>query len=541
MLSHLVEKRILGFDWDEREVRVVHASIRKQRCHVLSVQSFAIPQDVNPGDSESFGRLIREFLDRERITTRHAVVDVPRDQATVKLLKGLPPARPEDLPGVIAMQFERELPFPASQASIDYAGPVTDPKRGTQTALAAAVREEVLNDYVAIFRAAGLKLEHVGLRPNANRIAVNAVVDPGRHERVLFVDVGPAFTEIDVICDGHLVFTRAASVHVPKEIPSEPPPEAAEPSTLDLDQPVRLSAALGSGVGERSGVVNALVVEVVRSIEAFRSDDPEAPPSHVVIGGGTGVEEALADALHDRLDMTTELFNPALHLGWDAERGAAAGGFAAALGLVLGRVAAGEARLDFMHPKRVVTATEQQLKKLPLVGAAAAVVLIGLGVAYWTLVVPQQRILDQYDEQIAAAQENRRDMENLRKLIKNVEQTEADQIVWLDELYDALSCLPGDDQLVLRSIEMRQKDRYIGLAARADSRETLTDAVDDLQVFRVPGVKRQHFQARLRTTRTVADRYPADGKIDVTVVGRRARPDLGEPSGDETDRNHRGG
>lgn len=527
MLPRLVEKRILAIDWDHRDVRVVHAALRKRGPQVLSVQSLAVPAEVSPGNTAEFGRLIRDFLDQEGISTRDAVVDIPRDQAVVKMLKGLPPASPQDLPGLIAMRFERELSFPASQAAIDYTESARDEQTGAYNVLVSAVQIDVLDDYRAICEAAGLTLKRVGLRPFANCVSVNAVLDGARHQRILFVDVAPALTEIDVIHDGRLVFTRAASVHVPENLSSLPPPvPMAESSTLDLDEPVVLPGATAEGPTDLDQVVRALVVEVTRSIEAYRADDPGATVNHVVIGGASGVEEALADALRDRFDVTTELFNPAARLGWDADRGAAASGFAAALGLALGQTGEDLLQFDFLHPKRTVSTTEKQLKKLPMVAAVVLVFMLAGAVAYVRAIKPDRDRLKALEDQNDAYAGQIRDFEKFHKLIAQVDAFEEEQVIWIDELNDVLALLPDNQEMVLENIDLRQKDQLIKLKMNLKDRELGTQIVDDLEAFRVEGHENKYFEADLGSTQTGRGDYPVSGSIDVNIVGKRPRPDL---------------
>ena len=53
-----------------------------------------------------------------------------------------------------------------------------------------------------------------------------------------------------------------------------------------------------------------------------------------MIGGDVGIEERLAEAIQARLNITTELYNPATTFGWEPDEGAAASAFSATLGLV---------------------------------------------------------------------------------------------------------------------------------------------------------------------------------------------------------------
>jgi Tfp pilus assembly protein PilN len=274
-------------------------------------------------------------------------------------------------------------------------------------------------------------------------------------------------------------------------------------------------------------VVKSLLVEVTRSIEAYRADDREGSITHAVIGGATGVEESLAHAMKDRFGFSTELFNPAAVCGWDPDRGAAASGFAAALGLVLGQVVASAQRFDFLHPKRVVTAAEVQLKKLPLVAAVVVLFLLSGVVGYFRVVKPQRDRLAAVEQEIEDAEREIAATKKFVKRIKQVEENEEAQLVWLDELHDLLSLLPSNEELVLESIDMSQEDGEVVLKAKATSREVLTETVNELKEYRLAGSDEPYYSASLGSTREeTRGQYLWKGPITVRVVGSRPRPDF---------------
>ena len=195
---------------------------------------------------------------------------------------------------------------------------------------------ELLEQYEATFTAAGLKLERIGLRPYASKVAVCELLKHAMPECVLFIDVRPTFMEIDVLRQGALTFSRSASVVIPEG--------AGDTTMFSLRQPETTSestfsiAAGLSGASEDAGtpsVTESLLLEVTRSIEAYRSNESGVQVDHVVIGGDVGIEEALSDAIQSRLKVTTELYNPASSFGWEPDEGAGASAFAASLGLVL--------------------------------------------------------------------------------------------------------------------------------------------------------------------------------------------------------------
>ena len=194
-------------------------------------------------------------------------------------------------------------------------------------------------------------------------------------ERVLFIDVHPLLTEIGVLRDGSLAFSRAASVLIPEPgsvhgVSEEAAGGSPRLSMRRLRRACRTAATPGvalRGEGRVSAatadVIQSLLVELNRSIEAYRVNDAGVQLDHAVIAGDTGLEESLGEAISKRLGIPSEPYNPASTFGWEPEEGPGACGFAGALGLVLGEADTSGAQFDFLHPKRVVSVAQDACGK----------------------------------------------------------------------------------------------------------------------------------------------------------------------------------
>jgi type IV pilus assembly protein PilM len=491
-------------DWDPRTLRVVHASLSKRGARVEKILSAAIPPEVDTNNPEQMGGHIRTVLEQEGISTRFAVVDIPRDQAILSTLK-LPCGVPDELPGMVEIQIAKELPFPVNDAAIDFVLPPEAGEEATSDVRVAAVRREVLEQYESTVAAAGLKLDRVGLRPFANKVAICDLLREDLPERVLFVDVRPALTEIDVMRSGQLAFSRAASVHIPKH----------------LEEPRRLSIVrdedplLGDDdeddetVSGADGAVKALVLEVMRSLEAYRASDPGAQMDCVIVGGDFGIERRLADTIGRRLDIPARLYNPAPSFGWGEEEGTPASAYAATVGLVLGHGADPMAHFDFLHPKKTVSQAQQKLKKAPMVAAVIALFAIAGVVAAERMTAPDRAVLADIEAQIAELEDPERVRENTRflKVMEAVRSFEEDQRVWIDVLYDLVEALPSNKELVTTEISMRQKDDLVILKIKGKRRDTGTNVVDALNRYVPKGGSKPMFKATIH-----GDKKPADGE-----------------------------
>ncbi len=522
MLGTLVDKPILAVDWDVRTLRIVHARVSKSSADIEQVLSIAIPSDVDRDDPESMGKFVRAALTKAGITTKRVLFDVSRDHANIYTLM-LPPATLNDLAGMVQMQIPRELPFPVEQAAIDFA--VSPELEGdNRRVLVAAVQRETLKHFTDVFEHAGLKLERVGLRPNANQFAVNEMLEPTQPDYVLFVDVGPVTTEITVLRRGQLVFSRAAAVVVPDAF-DQPVAEPVEPMPGDGEPELRLATA-PTPESTLAGVVRELTIEVTRSIEAYRATDPEAHVDHIVIGGSCDVEDALSEAIQRQYSISTQPYNPAKCFGWSADEGAEAGAFASTLGMVLGQFKPDELKFNLIDPKKQVSVAQQRMRRAPVAVVTGVAAVAAVVVCYVNFVRPLHVENKELARQKAELRGERDSHDEFKKLVRILDDYEDNRVVWLDELHDVLSAgvLADNKSIVFNQINMSKRRERITLPFRAVAGAVPNDAVKDLENVKAGEDGHLKYDAVLGPTSTKAgEKYPLMGTLNVGLLGNEKK------------------
>ncbi|MCC7290908.1 MAG: pilus assembly protein PilM [Phycisphaerales bacterium] len=491
------KRRIVCLEWDGRSLRVVEATVSRKGASLEKVVSLLIPAEVDLADASAMGQWIRRALEEQGISAKLAVVDVPRNQAILTTLN-LPTVVERELPGMVEFQIAKELPFPVSEAVVDFAVPNNVTEK-TAPVLVAAVRNEVVEHLKSVVTHAGLKVERVGLRPFASKTAVCRLLGETMPERVLFVDVGPTLTEIDVITADSVPFSRAADVLVPGD--------AGEPRTIKLgptgEPPETTGDALTLPLFSVEAVVESLVLEVTRSVEAYRARERGQRISHAIIAGSMGIEEALQEALQHRFDFTVEVYNPASTFGWSAEEGASACGFASVFGLVLSHDADPSRHFDFLHPKKTVTQTEVRLRKAPRLIGWAAAIIVTLMMGYWTTIRDDLETKAKLQKQIDEMLADRDEKEQFIKLVKQVKDFDDQQVRWLDEFGALVMQFPGNQEFVLNEVRMEGADRKILADARFPEKGELGwelphELKHKLESLIRPGATRPHYEVDLQ-------------------------------------------
>jgi len=537
-------KRVVVVDWDTRNLRVVHARVQPRALKIERVLAARIPPEVDPADPQQMGTHLQRVLQQEGITTRYAIADVPRDQVVLNTLH-LPVVAPEELPGMVQIQIAKELSFPVSEAVVDFTLGPRAADGNTTDVLVAAVRTEVVRQWEATFEAAGLKLLRLGLRPHASKVAICRMLSATLPQRVVFIDVRPTFTEVDVLKEGHLVFSRAASVMVP-----EAGADAGGLTVVGADEDESrsprggLTLNLGGGPSAFSteSAVSALVVELTRSLEAYRARDPGARIDHVVIGGDTGIEERLGEVIGEKLGIPTELYNPASTFGWEPDEGAAASGFSAGLGLVLCQSEPEGLHYDFLHPRRMVSQTREKLRKAPLVGAVVVLFVASAVVFSYESTAADRKLLADKDKRISELKSVEDEYDDFLNLTGLVQAFDTQQFVWVDLLQELLSVLPSNEEMVLEAVEMshdkkdwRKDTRAEGrivLKTRTKNRDTALQVIDALEAYRRQGQARALFKVSMGTqSEKKGEAYGFSQDLTVQLLSGALPPGKGPSEG----------
>ncbi|MCK6455337.1 MAG: pilus assembly protein PilM [Phycisphaerae bacterium] len=438
----------MAIDWDAQSLRVLHFRARNGRVEILKALSIPLPAGLRLDDAESLGAFLRQALAQAGIRDRRAVIDIPRDQVVLNTLT-VPPSTLDELPALVHFQVVKELPFAADQATLDFAVRGEFDAKSPCDVLVAAVRNEVLASYQRVATEAGLKLERIGLRPHANLVAFTSGSSIAKAARILAVDIGPQLTEINVICDGGLVFSRAATVRLPFGGVDD-----AGGETLDSRVQVHPGRALEANDEQSREAVAAVVVEVLRSIEAYRATEPSAGLERIIVAGATGIEDAVAEALHARFNVHAELYNPANALDVTPQRARVLRGFSAAIGLALGLGAVGPNQFNFLSPKKAVTRSAKQLRKAPAAVLVGAVAILAILVARRYALEPKlerirslQGAIAQLEKELKGHRQGKRQIDGVRALedrVKSIQKWLDEEQVWPAHLAALTRAFPSD-------------------------------------------------------------------------------------------------
>ena len=508
--------QVTALDVDGRTLRVVQTATRGGQPVVgrILAAPLNLASDADRADAALLGAAIAKALEALKFKPGPVVMGIPRAQVVLKTLLLPVIADVRDLASVVHLQIAKDLPFRLADAVIDFkvhrqiTPPVPKPAPGTEPipvpppkleVVAAVAKRDVVEFFVRTAEAAGLKLAGLGLLPYASVRCVEACEAAEGADAFTLVSLRPDEVGIEVIAGQSLLFSRGAALRLPTETDAKT---------------------------EAESFVNAVTIEVVRSLHSFAGQGTSAEPRKLLVTGATGHEAAVVSALNARVSTPVSLLElRALSLPNECRNEAA--GATAAIGLALGCADADGLPFDFLNPKR--PAVQRDLRRVRILtglALAAAFFLCVFAVRQW-LLGNRQRTLDVVNAQVASAEKNR---PSYRRMIQQA--TVANEWVrserdWLNHYAYLTAVLPPSDEVFLTSLSVSGQGA-LRLAVRARSGEILAKLEKQLRAAGydvkplaiTPGADSNGYGFQSAVELLVPDKL----KIDLSKVKPPARP-----------------
>ncbi len=442
--------RFVGVDYDTHRLRIVHVEAAGKRTRVRKLQSFDMPGDIDLADSAAIGTHLADCLKKMRLKGSPIVMHVPRSSAVLKPMT-LPSGGSEsELAGMVQYQMQRDSPFDAADTVIDFAvehhydahQPAIG--SGSTTVLVAAVRAQVIEQRRQVAEAAGVKLQRVGLRPYANMCCVEAGTTIKEDEGLAVIHITAEETEIDVVLDGSVAFSRAATVRVPQH------------------------------AGANDQAVGEVVAEVARSLKSYQAVQRGHRIDRLLVAGDTGIEHAAAAQLRQQLGVPCDMLElTEIELPED-DSVSHPSAYISALGLAISHGAEANLPFDFLNPKQPGRDVDPMRRKLTIIGgcvAVAALLLAAFG-GYHVISLQSEadKLLDKYN---ALNDENRKGKAIVQR-VEKVDRWGSQSRNWINHWAHLSSLLPGAKDLYVTSFSATA-ERGIVMQLRARDDQIITD------------------------------------------------------------------
>ncbi len=244
---------------------------------------------------------IKELLRKAKVKTKEAVVSVTGHSSVIIKMISLPEMTEEELEESIKFEAEQYVPFDINDVNLDFqiVGPREEP--GEMDVVLVAVKKDVINDYVAVVRDAGLNPVIVDVDVFALENMYEANYDIITHANIALLDIGASSIKMNIVRGGAPLFTRDTPIG--SNIHSEALQREFN-ITFEMAERVKRGITVeGVSADEAASVIMAaseeIFTEVSRSLDYYRTSMAGEEISEIILSGGgaliRGFPEMLAE------------------------------------------------------------------------------------------------------------------------------------------------------------------------------------------------------------------------------------------------------
>src|SRR3990172_4900770 len=205
-------KELVGLDIGTSSVKAVQLQRSRKGYRLVALGIAPLhPDTIVDGlimDADTVTNAIRQIFEENKIGLKDVTVSVSGHSVIVKRIT-VPQMEADELREGIAWEAEQHIPYSIEDVNLDFqilgSG---DNGKGEMDVLLVAVKKDIVNQYLAVISAAGLRAAVVDVDAFAvgNAFEMSEQVRPD--EVVALVNIGAAITTINVIRRGSSEFTR---------------------------------------------------------------------------------------------------------------------------------------------------------------------------------------------------------------------------------------------------------------------------------------------------------------------------------------------
>jgi Tfp pilus assembly PilM family ATPase len=400
---------VLAVQWDRSTLDYLLAETKGTDVEVTAAGSVAIPDGE---ESVSPGELLAQQLKQLGVRKADTLVALSRGQVDVIPLE-LPPADENELPILVENQVARDAGDLADSSVVDFV-PLESRDADTCEVFAFAVDNATLKQVKEECEKASLKPLAIVYRPLASVSLLQRMV-PRPERTMMLVTLHTQEADLSVVRHGKLLYTRTA----------------------------RLGA-----VEESSDLAGQLAVEVRRSLAAA-SLAADADDQHVYLFGSRDESEQLVQDLAEELSLPVTLLDPFTASDQPGLVSGDVGRVAPLLGMVYEH-ADQSFPVNFLQPKQPPPPPNYVRRGIAY--AAMAIVLLGAGGYYlWSEQASKTAELQAMRGSLTKLTRRLEKVKEKAAVVDAIQRWDADNINWLDELYDITRRFPsGEDAMVRR-------------------------------------------------------------------------------------------
>lgn len=316
MFFGLGSKSVIGLDIGSSFIKAVQITDVKDGYELALVDAVPLASELivdgSVIDSMRLVDFLKELKSKARIKTKNCVIGMSGHASVIIKRITLPEMREEELVESIKFEAEQYVPFDIDDVNIDFQilGPKEEP--GQMDVILVAVKKDIISEYVAVVKDAGLNPIIVDVDAFAleNMYEVNYEIDP--ESNVALANVGASTITLNILKGGLSAFTRDSAVGgniITEALQREFNVTYDDAERLKFGESVE-NVSSEEAMSIIYSASEEIFTEISRSIEYFRSTGAQEDINEIILSGGCALIKGFDEMLSERINVSVSIVEP---------------------------------------------------------------------------------------------------------------------------------------------------------------------------------------------------------------------------------------
>ncbi len=270
--------------------------------------------DGNVANLEAVTDAVQRAWKRLGTRTKNVALALPAAAVITKKIVVAAGLREQELELQVETEANQYIPFALEEVNLDFqvVGPAPSSPEEVEVLIAAS-RKEKVEDRVAVAEAAGLKALVMDVDSYAVQTSFDLIKkqfqDDGKDQNVALVDIGANVTNITVLRNDQVVYTREQAfggAQLTQDIMRQ--------YGMSLEEAEQMKRAGGLPENYEAEVLRPFMesaaLEIQRAMQFFFTSTPYNSVDHILLTGGSAVIPGLDEIVSTRTQVNTVIANP---------------------------------------------------------------------------------------------------------------------------------------------------------------------------------------------------------------------------------------
>ncbi|MFB3894789.1 MAG: type IV pilus assembly protein PilM [bacterium] len=306
-------------------------SLRGDRVELIESDQNQPELEFKTKTESNLIKTIHQLLSAQKIRPTHLVTAIPKHLTTIRSIT-LPTDSPAEIEQMIRFEAAKHIPFLAEDDILNFQIMGASAIGGSQVLLV-AVRRQIIDDHLALFKKIGIEPEIVSVGSVAIYTAMRQSDQLEEGAVQALIDIGASMTDLTLVQNRILVYSRSAAVAGNQLIQRLQAEFQIDEQTAESMLPhINLTQAnFGIDAYHQERLAQAILPwleqldnEIKQSLEYFRSESGVSQFDSIILSGGLsrlkGFSEHLAKELNTEIIVADALKNIGINRSLESEK-----------------------------------------------------------------------------------------------------------------------------------------------------------------------------------------------------------------------------